>query len=118
MSKRKSLPQIDDLINPSSQHSPSPPPFPPQTKPQENKQSSLQVVKKAEKPKKEQMTIYVDSEMSFRLEAAQLQLRRITGKKGYATSRSAIVELALQMALNDLEANGANSTLASLIVRK
>jgi len=130
MSKRKSLPQIDDLINPASQHSPPPPPLP-QT-PKENKKSNIQDdknssrqktknssgrKKKAPKEKKEQLTIYLDSDIAYRLDSSQLKLRRLTGKKGFATSRSAIIERAIILALNDLDANGIHSNLASLISR-
>lgn len=72
-------------------------------------------VQSSNDPEKQRLSSYVDVSLILDLEAAQNRVKRITGLKGHSVSRSALVEAALKMALNDLEAHGENSVFISLL---
>jgi len=58
-------------------------------------------------------TYYLDAEVVEALEEGWMELRRLADKKDRGQiSKSLIVELALQLALDDLEKRGADSSLA------
>ena len=62
-------------------------------------------------------TYYIDQEILYSLDAAQLRLRRLASpdQRGHI-SKSAIVETALQIVLEELESDVANSRLLSALV--
>lgn len=64
---------------------------------------------------KQQVTVYLPPRTVDEITIAQLKLKHLTGKRGHSLSNSAIVEAALQIALNDLKENGANSHIARYI---
>jgi len=58
-------------------------------------------------------TYYLDAEVVEALEEGWMELRKLADKKDRGQiSKSLIVELALQLALDDLEKRGADSSLA------
>lgn len=60
-------------------------------------------------------TTYLSQEIADRLDMAQIRLRRLTGKRGHDLSRSAIIEAALTLALDELESAENESKLALLM---
>lgn len=65
--------------------------------------------------KKVKVTYYLAANVVDRLDLAQVKLRPLTGKRGHELSKSAIVEAALRLALEELEELGEDSQLVSLI---
>jgi hypothetical protein len=66
-----------------------------------------------EPAEKVKATYYLDAEVVEALEEGWMELRKLADKKGRGRiSKSLIVELALQLALDDLEKRGADSSLA------
>lgn len=63
-------------------------------------------------------TLYFSPEVTQRLDEAQISLKQLTGLRGHALSRSAIVESALIMALDNLERDEENSSLVSLLLNR
>ena len=76
------------------------------SKRQNAKESSRQNVK---------ATIYFSQDLTERLDIAQVKLRKFTGKRGHDLSRSAIIEAALTLALNELDAQKEASSLAVMM---
>lgn len=70
---------------------------------------------KTEKPQKVKNTFHITQETTWRLEDAQLELRRSTGEK---LSKSEIIEAALILALNEYEAKKDNSQIAILLSKQ
>jgi hypothetical protein len=64
---------------------------------------------------KARITVYVPDELANQLEEARLQVKRLTGRKGYAVSRSALAEAAITMLIDDFEANREYSYLAEWV---
>ena len=73
----------------------------------------------AEEPaEKVKATFYLDSKAVESLEDGWMELRKLADKKGRGRiSKSLIVELALQMALEDLRKKGSDSLLAKKLSR-
>ena len=66
-----------------------------------------------EPAEKVKATYYLDAEVVEALEEGWMELRKLADKKSRGQiSKSLIVELALQLALDDLEKRGADSSLA------
>jgi hypothetical protein len=77
------------------------------TSQQNNKTISQQVDElTSEQVPKTRITIYVDEQIADRLAEARLMVKRMTGKSGYAVTRSAFVEAALAMMLEDFDTKG------------
>lgn len=110
MSRRVSLPQADDLFRPTAT-------------PAEPAARSVAAVPPVEEsadaepaPRKpsgrvrhdEKMTVYITSDELMDIEAARLELRR---KHGLTADRGRLVREAVALVLEDLEANGAESSL-------
>lgn len=111
--KRKGTPSLDDLLNPATAQTirQQDAPLPQKSiKPQKNKD-----VKKAEASTKQHISAYLNTELILDLDAAQVNIKRLTGLKGHSVSRSALIEAALRMALNDLNAHQENSTFVSIL---
>ncbi|MGB1250709.1 MAG: hypothetical protein ACPG8W_08875 [Candidatus Promineifilaceae bacterium] len=114
MSKRKSLPQIDDLINPSSQH-------PPASTPREaDKPKTI----KTEKPNngkakidKSKVTLYIPTDMAERLDFATAQARVFTRGSRFKASKSEVAEVLLTYALNEMDNYGKDSQVIRLLER-
>ena len=79
-----------------------------------NKSTSEQVHREPEEPKT-RLTVYVEAPIGDRLDSLRLELKKMTGKKGYALSKSHITEVALRMALKDFDAHGEDSYLANAV---
>lgn len=78
-------------------------------------QKKAQAEEPAEKVK---ATFYLDSKAVESLEDGWMELRKLADKKGRGRiSKSLIVELALQMALEDLRKKGSDSLLAKKLSR-
>lgn len=60
-------------------------------------------------------TTYLSQEIADRLDLAQIKLRKLTGKRGHDVSRSAIIEAALTVALDDLDTYEDGSRLVNLM---
>ena len=63
-------------------------------------------------------TIYFSPGMAERLDEAIPQLKRLTGLRGHAVSRSAVVEAALIVALDDMEQREDRSGLVNLLLNR
>ena len=102
-----SKPELQPTIKPVSQ---------PTSKPVRRPTSKPAGQKKAEKAgpaQKVKATFYLDAQAVEALEAGWMELRKLADKKDRGQiSKSLIVELALQLALEDLEKRGAESSLA------
>ena len=89
-------------------------------------QASKPVSQRTRKPKapppsdeKIKATFYLSLETLDALEAGQLQLRRLAGhEKRGKVSKSSIVDLSLWAALEELQAKGEKSQLASMMVKQ
>ena len=64
----------------------------------------------------EKMTLYLDPELMTRLDRAQLALRAIPGVKRGEITKSAIISVALELALQGLEKEGEVSPLAGKLL--
>ena len=97
-------------------HNDSEPELQPTSKPVRKRTSKPVSQKKAlaeEPAEKVKATFYLDSKAVESLEDGWMELRKLADKKGRGRiSKSLIVELALQLALDDLEKRGADSSLA------
>ena len=61
-------------------------------------------------------TFYLSREVLFSLEEARLKLRELARPEGRAKiTKSLIVEVAIQLAIEDLEASGEKSPLAGML---
>ena len=102
-----SKPELQPTIKPVSQ---------PTSKPVRRPTSKPAGQKKAEKAgpaQKVKATFYLDAQAVEALEAGWMELRKLADKKDRSQiSKSLIVELALKLALEDLEKKGADSSLA------
>ncbi len=78
-------------------------------------ESSNHQTVKTVKPQNVKTTTYLSQEIADRLDMAQIKLRRLTGKRGHDLSRSAIIEAALRIALDELDAQSDNSTIVALM---
>ncbi len=112
--KRKGTPNLDDLLNPATaqtirqqQDDPSP------TK--RTKTQKHQNAEKTEERPKQHISAYLNTDLILDLDIAQVNIKRLTGLKGHSVSRSALIEAALRMALNDLEAHQEKSTFVSMM---
>ena len=128
MADRKKTPDIlgsllGDTIKPEyhntgipEYHKDSKPELQPTSKPVRKRTSKPVSQKKAlaeEPAEKVKATFYLDSKAVESLEDGWMELRKLADKKGRGRiSKSLIVELALQLALDDLEKRGADSSLA------
>lgn len=63
-------------------------------------------------------TIYFTQEMAERLDEALPQIKRLTGLRGHAVSRSAVVEAALVVALDELDQREERSGLVNLLINR
>jgi hypothetical protein len=68
-----------------------------------------------EQVSKARITVYVPDDLANQLEEVRLRVKRLTGRKGYAVSRSALAEAALAMLIDDFEANQEYSYLAEWV---
>jgi hypothetical protein len=97
-------------------HNDSEPELQPTSKPVRKRTSKPVSQKKAlaeEPAEKVKATFYLDSKAVESLEDGWMELRKLADKKGRGRiSKSLIVELALQMALEDLQKKGSDSLLA------
>lgn len=84
----------------------------PQQSEQVNKQPSAPVPKR----KDERLTVYIKPSIYQRLDYIQLELKQITGRKGYAISKSTIVESALIELLNEYDRSPENSKLVEYVM--
>ena len=120
MADRKKTPDIlgsllGDTIKPEyhntgipEYHKDSKPELQPASKPVSQKKPEAQ-----EPAEKVKATYYLDAEVVEALEEGWMELRKLADKKSRGQiSKSLIVELALQLALDDLEKRGADSSLA------
>lgn len=75
---------------------------------------ALKLTYAKEEEEKVKVTFYVSEELQYNLDAAQLQLRRAAPShvKKQQLSKSAIVEAALVLIIDDLEKEGEGSVLA------
>lgn len=64
---------------------------------------------------KVKVAFYIDAGVAQRFDYAQVRLKSLTGKKGHQVSRSAIIETALSLLLDDLEEHGVDSLLVKHI---
>ena len=128
MADRKKTPDIlgsllGDTIKPEyhntgipEYHKDSKPELQPTSKPVRKRTSKPVSQKKpeAQEPaEKVKATYYLDAEVVEALEEGWMELRKLADKKSRGQiSKSLIVELALQLALDDLEKRGADSSLA------
>lgn len=81
-------------------------------------QDSLTLKPQSDKVSKQRVNVYVDSKLPIRLDRAQITLKLLTGLRGHAVSQSQIVEAALEMALDNLDAHGQQSELTSRLLQK
>ena len=112
MPRRVSLPTADDLFRPTDEQArvravPDAPEQPEQEPAAEEAEAA------PHKPSgrvrhDEKMTVYVTSDELMDLESARLELRR---RHGLTADRGRIVREAVALVLEDLEANGAESSL-------
>ena len=97
-------------------HNDSEPELQPTSKPVRKRTSKPVSQKKAlaeEPAEKVKATFYLDSKAVESLEDGWMELRKLADKKDRSQiSKSLIVELALKLALEDLEKKGADSSLA------
>jgi len=102
-------------------HNDSEPELQPTSKPVRKRTSKPVSQKKAlaeEPAEKVKATFYLDSKAVESLEDGWMELRKLADKKGRGRiSKSLIVELALQMALEDLQKKGSDSLLAKKLSR-
>ena len=102
-------------------HNDSKPELQPTSKPVRKRTSKPVSQKKAlaeEPAEKVKATFYLDSKAVESLEDGWMELRKLADKKGRGRiSKSLIVELALQMALEDLRKKGSDSLLAKKLSR-
>ncbi len=102
-------------------HNDSEPELQPTSKPVRKRTSKPVGQKKAlaeEPAEKVKATFYLDSKAVESLEDGWMELRKLADKKGRGRiSKSLIVELALQMALEDLRKKGSDSLLAKKLSR-
>ena len=102
-------------------HNDSEPELQPTSKPVRKRTSKPVSQKKAlaeEPAEKVKATFYLDSKAVESLEDGWMELRKLADKKGRGRiSKSLIVELALQMALEDLRKKGYDSLLAKKLIR-
>ena len=102
-------------------HNDSKPELQPTSKPVRKPTSKPVSQKKAqaeEPAEKVKATFYLDSKAVESLEDGWMELRKLADKKGRGRiSKSLIVELALQMALEDLRKKGSDSLLAKKLSR-
>ena len=102
-------------------HNDSEPELQPTSKPVSKPTSKPVSQKKAlaeEPAEKVKATFYLDSKAVESLEDGWMELRKLADKKGRGRiSKSLIVELALQMALEDLRKKGSDSLLAKKLSR-
>lgn len=63
-------------------------------------------------------TLYIAPELMARLDLAQVTLKGIPGIKRRDVTMSGVIAAALDLALADLEQNGAASRLAAILARK
>lgn len=87
----------------------------PQKTPSETPSLSLSTsIKEEDKVK---VTFYVTEDIQYDLDVAQLKLRRLAPKHigKQQLSKSALVEAALRITIDNLEANGENSVLAQYL---
>lgn len=113
--KRKGTPNLDDLLNPATAQSIRAS----ATESVEGKSIKAQKnesAKAVDRPnQKQHISAYLSTDLILDLDAAQVQIKRLTGLKGHAVSRSALIEAALKMALNDLDAHQGNSVFISMM---
>ena len=112
MADRKKTPDIlGSLLGDTSKteyHNNSKPELQPTSKPVSQKKAEPQ-----EPAEKIKATYYLDAEVVEALEEGWMELRKLADKKSRGQiSKSLIVELALQLALEDLEKRVAESSLA------
>ena len=102
-------------------HNDSEPELQPTSKPVRKRTSKPVSQKKAlaeEPAEKVKATFYLDSKAVESMEDGWMELRKLADKKGRGRiSKSLIVELALQMALEDLRKKGSDSLLAKKLSR-
>ena len=102
-------------------HNDSEPELQPTSKPVRKRTSKPVSQKKAlaeEPAEKVKATFYLDSKAVESLEDGWMELRKLADKKGRGRiSKSLIVELALDMALEDLRKKGSDSLLAKKLSR-
>ena len=67
-------------------------------------------IEEKKEPAKVKNTYYLTAAIDKRLELARINLRELSGKK--AISKSAIIEVSLRLAIDELEGRGKNSYLA------
>jgi hypothetical protein len=79
-------------------------------------QNSKTVERQDVKPVK--VTVYLTPNTAVSIDEAQAKLKRLTGMYGHEVSKSAIVEAALGMAFEELEGEGENSRLVSLLSKR
>ena len=100
-------------------HNDSEPELQPTSKPVRKRTSKPVSQKKAlaeEPAEKVKATFYLDSKAVESLEDGWMELRKLADKKGRGRiSKSLIVELALQLALDELKTKGVNSLLAKKV---
>lgn len=113
MSKRKPipkkpLPKMDTLLGGSS-------PAPSEVEVQQDKIRQAPTIENTQKEEKVKVSFYIDSTLAERLGYAQVRLKSLTGKKGHRVSRSAIIETALAVLLEDLDERQNDSLLAKNI---
>lgn len=115
--KRKGTPNLDDLLNPATAQSLTPPKV--ESVPKVEKSIKKQKYQSAKideaKTSKQHISAYLSTDLILDLDAAQVSIKRLTGLKGHAVSRSALIEAALKMALNDLDAHQGNSVFISMM---
>ena len=137
MTKRKSTPKVDfnswltgEESSPTSAESPPPATT---TPPVQKKKASVKTVKK-EKPKvikkekpllmsdasggKIKATFHIDTTTAENLDAIQYRLKRLTGLRGHAISKSKILDTIMQLLHDELEAEGQYSRLCLAIQAK
>lgn len=85
------------------------------TRPGETSGSSASQKQKRKVEKDRLPGPYVPADLSYALQEAQIQLRRMTGEK---ISQSLIIECALEICLRDFENRGSESGLAKLVKEK
>jgi len=89
------------------------------TKPASRKKPAVSKDKKAAPEEKVKASFYLDAGAVEALEDGWMELRKLAPKKARTQiSKSLIVELALQIALDELKAKGARSSLASKAIKE
>lgn len=105
MAKRKQTPNVMDNLTgiPVSQNTITP----------------VQSTKTSDEKEKTKATFYISTDTVDALDGAWMKLRGMAkGEKKKEVSKSAIVNVALQIILEDLETNGDESQLATVLVGK